>query len=102
MIDLAEGTYKSSMSRVSVATFLEDVASTQTSVKPLISDLTSDFIQQGTFDVAFDRKMARLSLENGVTNALVHGDGKAIKLNAVLKLDNSASLGACVRVCMLK
>jgi hypothetical protein len=32
--------------------------------------------------IAFDEKMARLALENGITNAVQHGDGGEIEIGA--------------------
>jgi hypothetical protein len=90
MIDLASGKYKSSVSVVPVECFLEEVArSNSTGVVFKVLDSTKETTKGGAFNVAFDEKMARLALENGVTNALSHGDRKIVILEACMSLDKT-------------
>jgi hypothetical protein len=91
MIDLASGKYKSSVSIVPVEWFLQDtIGSADSAVMFKVLDSTKPTTKGGALDIAFDEKMARLALENGITNALSHGDRNIIVLEACVQRDEAS------------
>ena len=69
LIDVSSGTYHSVLTIVDVASFLKAMASTHlhSSFKIKSFDIPGD--------ICFDEKMARVVLENVLSNAIAHGNG---------------------------
>jgi len=79
MVDLSGGRYQSTLSTVDVGVFLAGLCNGAASFS--CEDATL-LVRRDTHNIAFDEKIAILAVENGVTNALSHGDRVAIKLMA--------------------
>ena len=95
MVDLSAGRYQSTLSCVDVGAFLAGLCKGGVSFS--CEDATTS-VRQDTHDIAFDEKIAILAMENGITNALSHGDQAAIKLKAEYVESNDGRGQICVSV----
>ena len=92
MVDLSAGRYQSTLSTVDVGAFLAGLC--KGGVLFACEDATAS-VCQDTHSIAFDEKIAILAMENGVSNALSHGDQAAIKLKA----EFFQSSDGCGKIC---
>jgi hypothetical protein len=93
MVDLSAGRYQSLLSPVDVGGFLAGLCNGAASFS---CEDTTVLVRQDTHSIAFDEKIAILAMENGVTNALAHGDGIAINLRAEFFQENSNGNGKII------
>jgi hypothetical protein len=77
LLSLSAGRYQTTLSPVNIEEFFLSI-SDRTDFK--MCEITRSLSETGC-QIAFDEKMARLALENGRTNALIHGDGGPIELS---------------------
>lgn len=93
MMDLSGNRYQSTLSTVDVGAFLAGLCKGTASFLCEDSTLLN---RQNTYGIAFDEKIALLAIENGVSNALSHGDRVTIKLKAEYLDSNS---DGCGKIC---
>jgi signal transduction histidine kinase len=82
LMAVASESYVTTMSPVDLTLLFNSVA---TGEKFKFHDATLAFthaVPNSCLQIAFDEKMARLALENGVTNAVQHGDGGKVEIGA--------------------
>jgi hypothetical protein len=85
---LASNTYVTTMSPVDMALFFNSVA---TEEKFKFHDATQALtLSNSCVQIAFDEKMARLALENGKSNAVLHGDGGKIEIGAEFRSEGTS------------
>ena len=90
LMALASKTYITTISPVDMALFFKSVA---TRDKFKLHDNTrahTHAVPNSCLQIAFDEKMARLALENGVTNAVQHGDGGEIEIGAEFRSEGTS------------
>ena len=80
MVDLSAGRYQTSQNPLDVGTFLLSLC--HDSAPFVCEDLTASLREKNDVVISFDEKMARLALENAISNAIAHGDRKSITLRA--------------------
>jgi hypothetical protein len=92
LMALASNTYVTTMSPVNMNLFFKSVA---TGAKFKFHDATRA-LTHSVLQIAFDEKMARLALENGNSNAVMHGDGGEIEIGAEFRSEGTGDAGLLV------
>jgi len=92
LMALASKTYITTISPVDMAQFFNSVATRENfkfhdATRALTHSAPNSCVQ-----IAFDEKMARLALENGITNAVQHGDGGEIEIGAEFRSEGTSLL----------
>jgi signal transduction histidine kinase len=82
LMALASKTYVTTMSPVNMALFFKSVATREKFKFHDATRVLTHAAPNSRLQIAFDEKMARLALENGITNAVQHGDGGEIEIGA--------------------
>jgi hypothetical protein len=82
IVNLTSGTYKTSTNIVDVDNMLKRAAASAGKVNADFSNKTDGLNMP--CQIAFDERMARLALENAISNAVAHGDGTGIEIEAII------------------
>jgi hypothetical protein len=82
LVALASKTYFTTMPPVDMSLFFKNVATREKFKFHDATRVLTHAAPNSRLQIAFDEKMARLALENGITNAVQHGDGGEIEIGA--------------------
>jgi signal transduction histidine kinase len=80
LVDLTSGVYQTSLNIVDVKKLLKRTAASAGKVLVVCSNKIDEAVR-----IVFDERMATLALENAMSNAVAHGDGTRIDIEADVK-----------------